>query len=1264
MPRETEPSGPTWWDRAEQVILDNWTGILGAVVLVTGIGFLGIYTALRVSAPLRFGMITGFAALLLGLHYYLRPKPFAARLHVWLQSSAAAVFLFACVGSVSVPGLQWAEPPLGYLLLLAGVAANLWLAWDASRESVATLHGVLSLVALAVLPPTLLPLAAAAGVTAFSIGITYRQHWKYQLLLSILSFFVFHQYWHYSLAATGPLSSNLRLSAMALVLLAGVAAAVVQYRKVYATAQFDGLLFSAHVLNWTFLGINLYQYSTGSPWKTVPLGLGALLTFGVARRARQLGIPWLFRTDSIISLTLALFAAFSLQGWHASGSLILLFMLLETLLVAFIMTREQERIVSQVAMAGALVAAGALLVLNISQITAYSPVELHRNAFLLLLSGLLGAGYFYLVGQQFRPDEQGNFSGRELHRGFGGMVGGLYAGAALLLLRALFGVPHPPVATLLSGTLAAAGALFGVAWWLRRSPGWFRSLHFLGGQAFLTVAIVGLHKAGLGWPATTALLYLETLLLAGALGWIGGLLLYRVLAAASLAGGGWFLLATTHAFRLLPAPELHERLLLLLLLGVVSSALLSLPARLARLTALLATASLQGLHTALQLFTVLVYLAGAGLVTHALFGLAQPPVALLLAGTVGAAAMLGSLATWLLKAGWFRSAHLLLSQLLLMVAVLGLHEAGVAWPAVSTLLYAEVLAFTLWLAWRSEAVLYRGLVYLALLLGATLPVFVYHTGNLPGSLRAALLVGAALATLGTQLLLGWRQVPAHDVLPLSYVAIYRLRLLSLLVGGQLLAAGGLVVEHTWAGWLAAGLGGALLLARRILKVPGLWLGLVVAAVGYQVLQWSQVLPAGVAFRPGHIVGYLLPLLALPVAGLFCSWWEGRQQHVRWPWLYLGGAQLLVAAWAALAPRTEALPILAWTLLAAGLAIAAQVVRGRFASAAALARAGSPDRFLLHLSYGLLSLALLGHFTLLATHSADLLAGIPARRFTAGTLLLVLAGWAALRPPATAPVYTSWRYLHPLLAEAVLLFGSFTVWYEVQLEWHSLLWITTAFTLTLAGRYLPLRLRRLRVYGLLFFGAAVVAGSYVALTRLEEGQLLTLAGLTTMATTLGLFAYSAVALQHFPSNQAATWPRLLAPLAALGRLPARVLIPLLLYPSFGVLTLLLLQSFDRSVLTVLLMLEVVAAFISSLLLRRQDLRYVALAGTALCFARLLLVDLKQHGTITRAIVFILMGVLLLGMNALYARFKSRFATLPPDEEPEPTASEENVADSLS
>ncbi|UOG75812.1 DUF2339 domain-containing protein [Hymenobacter tibetensis] len=1245
-PAAVVPTNPTWWNRAEQLLLDNWTGILGAVVLVTGIGFLGVYTALRVSAPVRFGMITTFAAALLAMHYYLRAKPFAAQLHVWLQSSAAAVFLFACVGAVSVPGLQWVDPPFSYLLLLVGVAANLWLAWDASRESVATLHGVLSLVALAVLPHTLLTLAAAAGVTAFSIVITYRQRWRYQLLLSILSFFVFHQYWHYLLVADAPPSNSVRLGAMGLVLLVGVAAAVVQYRKVYASVRFDALLFAAHLLNWTCLGINLYQYSTGSPWKTVPLGLGALLTFWVARQARQLGIQWLFRTDSIISLVLALFTAFSLQGWHATGTLVLLFMLLETLLVAFIMAREREVVVFQVAAAGALLASLGLLVLNIAQITSYTSAELHRNAGLLVLAGLLGAGYFQLVQRQTLLNDAEEPSGQELYRGFGAMVGALYLGGAALLVQALFGVPNPPETGLLSGAVAAAGALFGVAWWLRSIKGWFRTMHLLCGQVLLVVAILGLHKAGLVWPAVAVVLYLESLLLAGVLGKANEPPAYRVLLVATVLSGGWLLLASTTLVLQLSGPELHRNALLLLLAAFSSSVALHLTGRLSQLAALLFEPNDRSLHTGLRVLTGLLYLGGGLLLTQALFGISNAPVAALIGGLAATAGGLFGLAWWMRgNPGWFRPLHLLLGQLLLALAVLGLHEAGLSWPTTLTLLYVETLVLALLLAWYQEWPLYRVLVYASLVLAVALAPLVYRTssGLLPDTLRALLLAAAALTTVATQALLHRRGALVFDAVPLSYNSLYRLRLLGTLAGWLLLAAGGLVYEHTWAGWVVVGLGGILLVLRHYITIPGLWLGLLLLAVGYQGLQWSQVLPVQQAYEPLSVLGYLLPLLALSGVGLFCSWWEGRQQHVRWPWLYLLGLHATLAVWVAFAPRTEAVPVLLWVVLAAVAAMAAHLLRQQLTTTETLTRHGHPDRFLLHLTYGLLTLALVSHLNLLAASSTDLLLGFPARRFTAAALLLVLAGLAWQRPSTTGPVYRSTQYVQPLLPELTLLFFTFTLWREVQLEWEALLWILLAFALTLGAHYLPHRLRRVQVYGVFFFAASVLWSSYVALTAIAPGQLLTAPWLAAASTVVLLFTYAAVVFnQPVLATEDAYWPPWLAPLAKLGQLPLPVKVPLLLYPAFLALMLLLVQSFDRSVLTVLLMVEVMGAFISSLLLRRQDLRYASLVGMVVCFIRLISYDLSQSNTITRAIVFILMGLLLLAMNALYARFKGRFA----------------------
>ncbi|RIY06130.1 DUF2339 domain-containing protein [Hymenobacter rubripertinctus] len=1222
-------------------------------MLVTGIGFLGIYTALRMSAPARFAMITAFAAALLGLHYYLRPRPFAAKLNVWLQSSAAAVFLFACVGAASVPGLQWAGPPLSYLLLLAGVSLNLWLAWDTGREDVATLHGVLSLVALAVLPRELLTLAAAAGVTGFSIAITYRQRWKYQLLLSMLSFFVFHQYWHYSLVAAGPLSAGGRLVALGLVLVVGVAGAVVQYRRVYASQHFDALLFSAHLLNWTCLGINLYQYSTGSPWKTVPLALGALLTFGVARRARRLGIQWLFRTDSIISLMLALFAAFSLQGWHASGTLVLLFMLLETLLVAFVMAREEERLVFQVASVGAVAAGLGLVLLNLFYLGSYAAPDVARNAVVLLLAGLVGAGYYRLLHRQ--PLLAGEDASRQsgLLRTFGGVVGLLYLGTGALLARAVFGFAHPPLTALLGGTLAAAGAVFGGAWYLRNGGGWFRALHLLSGQVLLTVFILGLHEAGLGWPATFTVLYFETLLLAGACGLADEKPTFRLLVGLTLGSGIALLLAAVGSVREVAPPVLHQRLGLLLLGGLGSAALLARAPRRPALQALLGHPDDHLLFQCLRGLTLFFYGSAIGLLARALFGLPHPPVAGLLGAATAAAGLTFGLAHQArVQADWFRLSLILLGQGLLTVFILGLHKAGLSWPAAHALLYAEMLAFTLLLAWRAETRLYRILLGSSLVLAAALPALVYHFGRLADGQRAGLLLAAALVSGAAQFRLNGRKAPVFDAVPLPFSPGYRLRLLGLAVGGLLLAAGGLVYAHTWAGWVGAGLGGALLLLRRRVAVPGLWPGLLLATLGYQVLQWSHVLPVGPAFRPLAELAYLLPLLLVSGAGLWGSWWAAAERHVRWPWLYLLGLQAVVATGVAFAPRAEALPVLLWVALAALAAAAAQWAGGHWPTPAALTRAGSPNRFLRHLTYALLTLAVAGHFDGVFTHSAGQLLGLPARRLTAGALLLLLSGLALQPPPAGA---TSGRYVQPLLPEGTLLFGLFTFGYELRTEWLALVWLVVAFGLTLGAARLPQRLRRVRAYGLLFFWAAVAWSTYVSLNYLAPGQLLTVPWATTAAAVALLFGYAAARLRQSPAAEAtADWPPLLAPLAGLDRLPRQGLVGLLLYPAFLALTALLMQSFDRSVLTVLLMGEVVAAFVASLLLRRQDLRYAALLGMALAVVRLFFVDLRQTGTITRAVVFILMGLLLLGMNALYARFKDRFAppNRPADDHPEP------------
>lgn len=1302
---QPEPTGPTWWERAATVLLENWTGILGAIVLVTGVGFLGIYTALKLAPPYRFLLICTFAAGLLGGRYALRSKAFAQQLNAWLLSSAAAIFLFACVGAVSIPGLRWATTPFDYLLLLAGVSANLYLAWRTSRQEVATLHGVLSLVALAVLPPTAITLGAAAGVTAFSIAITYRQRWRYQLLLSIASFFAFHLYWHQELTAV---PNGLRLSAMALVLLVGVAAAVVQYRRVYAQRQFEPLLFAAHVLNWTCLGINLYLYSTGSVWKTIPLGLGSLLTFWAGRHAKQLGIGWLFQTDTILSLILALATALSLQGWHATPALIGLFMLLESLLIALIMARQSEALVYRVALVGAGLTSVGLLLVTLSYAGFNPPPKLYRDALVLVLGGWAGLAFMRAIlrqllltagapaplaaeAEQPEPAPAATATATNLHHqllsGFAGLAGLLQAGGALLVARALFAWAGVPVLGLMAALVGLGLGAIGLATWVRAAglaPNWVRRQQLVVGQLGLVLAVFGLHELHLSWPTVLLALYAETLLAVLLLARRDSGLHRAALAGALLAGLCLLLAGISHVSNGPPATLYRDALVLALAAGISLV--------FARGSFRLPSPGVDASARAVELHYALLHcLAGlAGLLQAAtglllmqvLSGWSHVPVGLLLGALGLLAALALASALWLRRTAevpaWMHRQQLVASQYFVVLAIFGLHQLGLSWPGVWLVLYAENLVVALLLNGRDEDALLRVQTHLLVVQAALLPwLLSYASPRVLGPLgRAALLVGAALLTLGYQLRQHyWPRAQAEFArLPLG--ASLHLPLLGLAVGWLLLGAGQLAYTHTWAGWVALGLLSGLLLLRRRTAVPGLWAGIALAAAGYMALQWAswRLWPSPMSslfdqvgyyqWGPGwqlpHLL-YLLPTAAVPLVALATYWWPARQRFARWPWLYLLGAHLAVAI-------TATSSLLAYQVLGLlGLAVAAfgatLLWRRILPDAAAIARAGQPDRYLLHLAYVLLGASLVLHLGLLSLHETFF--GRPAEYYTAAVLFAALAGLALAPAPATEPVYRSWRWLHPWLPEVALLFGSTMLFHFVRGPWLPLLWVGGALVLSYFGPQMPLRFRRLAAYGRLYYWLAAASVGAVCLTQVSPAYILRPDWWALTTATALLFGYVGLALRErglVIEGLSPAWD-------ALARPTRHLLVTTLLYPAFGALSLLLVQSFDRSVLTVLLMLEVVAVFSSSLLLRRQDLRYLALAGMLGCLVRLVFFDLSRSGTITRAVVFIFMGLLLLGMNALYARFKDRFADNSPlvpeadlsDPDFDPTPSDDELPD---
>lgn len=327
--------------KAEKQFADNWTGILGTAIMVLGIGYLSIYTALKVQPLFRVLILWLYAGLLIGSYYILAKKEKWNKTGLWLRSAGASLFLFGCFGASQIEPLTFIHDNLfGYLLIGLGIALNLYVGYIIRQQTFLSLHVVLSMLILCVIPEKMLVTFLLAAITAtIGIALSYKEKWEYHLLIVISAFIIFDIWFN---AEGTTLTATQNVFAILGIVLVSASCMLMQYRKVYENTHFDKAAFITHLTNWILFAIGLILHSTGSHFKTFILFAGAIVCFFMAIKARQKKIFWLYNLDGMVAFILCSLSIIMLNDWNVGVDIIACVLYLITIVCLFVVYQQKE----------------------------------------------------------------------------------------------------------------------------------------------------------------------------------------------------------------------------------------------------------------------------------------------------------------------------------------------------------------------------------------------------------------------------------------------------------------------------------------------------------------------------------------------------------------------------------------------------------------------------------------------------------------------------------------------------------------------------------------------------------------------------------------------------------------------------------------------------------------------------------------------------------------------------------------------------------
>lgn len=333
--------------KLEQQFIENWTGILGTAIMVLGIGYLSIYTALKVSPMFRILILWLYAGILGGSYFFLKKKEKWFKTGLWLRSAGASLFLFGCFGASQIPALTFiSNIPVAYSLMGVGIAINLYVGYIIKQQTFLSLHVILSFLILCVIPEKLLITFLLASLTATAgIILSYKEKWEYHLLIVISSFIIFDIWFTQGNSILTPTQNIFAILGIVLVSLSCM---VMQYRSLYTNTHFDRIAFITHLINWILFASGLILHSTGSKIKIFVLFAAGILCFFAALFARRKKIFWLYNLDGMVSFLLFALSIVMLNDWKVGYDIIVCALYFLILVCLFIVYKSGETLLYKI----------------------------------------------------------------------------------------------------------------------------------------------------------------------------------------------------------------------------------------------------------------------------------------------------------------------------------------------------------------------------------------------------------------------------------------------------------------------------------------------------------------------------------------------------------------------------------------------------------------------------------------------------------------------------------------------------------------------------------------------------------------------------------------------------------------------------------------------------------------------------------------------------------------------------------------------------